>query len=70
MTTAGHSSTAGSLHVVIIPIYRNDEQLDQIRAKDPLMTELKQLGIICKFDDSDQNKLAGNMQNTNSREYL
>ncbi|MCB0796265.1 MAG: proline--tRNA ligase [Chitinophagales bacterium] len=45
------------LHVVIIPIYRNDEQLDQIRAKvDPLMTELKQLGIICKFDDSDQNK--------------
>lgn len=45
------------LQVVIIPIYRSDEQLMQIKEKvSPIMNELKTLGITVKLDDSDQNK--------------
>lgn len=43
--------------VVIVPIYRNDEQLDAIRTKvDELAAQFKELGISFKFDDSDNKK--------------
>ena len=45
------------IQVVIIPIYRSMEQLDQIRAKvDGIVARLKQLGISVKFDDADNRK--------------
>lgn len=45
------------IQVVIIPIYRNEEQLNQIRAKvDGIVTNLKKLGITVKFDDADNRK--------------
>ncbi len=41
--------------VVIIPIYKNDEQLDQITELiNPLIADLKGLGVSVKFDKSDQ----------------
>ncbi|MDB4497729.1 proline--tRNA ligase [Gammaproteobacteria bacterium] len=43
--------------VVIVPIYRNDEQLAAIRTKvDELAVQFKELGISFKFDDSDNKK--------------
>ena len=43
--------------VVIVPIYRAEEQLEQITAKvKPLLQELKKAGISVKYDDSDANK--------------
>lgn len=43
--------------VVIVPIYRNDEQLAAIRTKvDELTAQFKELGISFKFDDSDNKK--------------
>ncbi|GAA4414174.1 proline--tRNA ligase [Nibrella viscosa] len=45
------------IQVVIVPIYKNDEQLAQLTAKvKPVMQELRKLGITVKFDDSDANK--------------
>lgn len=45
------------IQVVIIPIYRNEEQLNQIRAKvDGIVANLKKLGITVKFDDADNRK--------------
>lgn len=45
------------IQVVIIPIYRNEEQLNQIRTKvDGIVTNLKKLGITVKFDDADNRK--------------
>ncbi|MBC8045470.1 MAG: proline--tRNA ligase [Fimbriimonadaceae bacterium] len=45
------------LHVVIIPIYKNEEQLKTITEKaDAIMKALKAKNISVKFDDSDQNK--------------
>ncbi len=45
------------LHVVIIPIYRNDEQLKAITEKaDAIIKELKANNISVKFDDSDTAK--------------
>lgn len=45
------------LHVVIIPIYKNAEQLAAITEKAmQISTELKASGITVKFDDSDQAK--------------
>ena len=45
------------LHVVIVPIYRSEEQLEAVREKvQPLLKELKTKGISVKFDDSDANK--------------
>lgn len=42
------------IHVVIVPIYKGMEQLEEIRNKvSPLLQELKQLGITVKFDDDD-----------------
>ncbi len=45
------------IQVVIIPIYKNDDQLAQISAKiTPIINELKSLGISVKFDNSDNKK--------------
>ena len=45
------------LHVVIVPIYKNDEQLSAITEKaDAIIKELKAKNIIVKFDDSDTAK--------------
>jgi prolyl-tRNA synthetase len=43
--------------VVIVPIYRSDEQLDQIsEAARRIMAELRELGITVKYDDRDTHK--------------
>lgn len=45
------------IQVVIIPIYRSDEQLNQIRKKvGGIVANLKKLGISVKFDDADNRK--------------
>jgi prolyl-tRNA synthetase len=45
------------LQVVIVPIYKNDEQLAAISAKvNELTTELKAKGIRVKYDDSDNSR--------------
>ena len=45
------------IQVVIVPIYRTDEQLEAISAKlKPLVAELKKAGVSVKYDDSDANK--------------
>ncbi|MGF7214015.1 prolyl-tRNA synthetase [Spirosoma lacussanchae] len=45
------------IQVVIVPIYRTDEQLDALSAKlKPLVAELRKAGISVKYDDSDANK--------------
>lgn len=45
------------LQVVIVPIHRNEEQLQQIRARvEPILNSLKQIGITVKFDDDDTQK--------------
>ncbi len=60
-----HSDDAGliippklaPIQVVIVPIYRSEEQLDAISDKvKPLMAELKKAGISVKYDNSDANK--------------
>ncbi|MBO0935672.1 proline--tRNA ligase [Fibrella sp. HMF5335] len=45
------------IQVVIVPIYRSDEQLDAVSEKvKPLMTELRKAGISVKYDNSDSYK--------------
>src|SRR5574344_773774 len=45
------------IQVVIVPIYKNEEQLKQISEKvAPLLAQLKSMGIRVKFDDSDTKK--------------
>lgn len=45
------------IQVVIIPIYRSEEQLNQIRQKvDGIVANLNKLGISVKFDDADNRK--------------
>ena len=45
------------IQVVVIPIYRSEEQLNQIRQKvDGIVANLKKLGISVKFDDADNRK--------------
>ena len=45
------------IQVVIVPIYKSEEQLEQISAKvGELVKGLKKLGISVKYDDSDANK--------------
>jgi prolyl-tRNA synthetase len=40
-----------------VPIYRTDEQLEQLSAKiKPLVQELRKAGVSVKYDDSDANK--------------
>lgn len=60
-----HSDDAGlilppklaPIQVVIVPIYRSDEQLTQITEKvKEISIELRKKGISVKFDDSDANK--------------
>lgn len=60
-----HSDDAGlvlppklaPIQVVIVPIFRNDDQLNAIAAVvKPLMQDLRKRGISVKFDDSDANK--------------
>lgn len=42
------------IHVVIVPIYKGIEQLNEIHDRvKPIMTELKAMGITVKFDDDD-----------------
>lgn len=42
------------IHVVIVPIYKGDEDLEAIKAVImPIVKELKSLGITVKFDDND-----------------
>lgn len=45
------------IQVVIVPIYKNAEQLAQISATvDPIIAELKQYGISVKYDDADNKR--------------
>ncbi|WP_128543649.1 proline--tRNA ligase [Larkinella soli] len=45
------------IQVVIVPIFRNDEQLAQLTDKiKPLMQDLRKAGISVKYDNSDANK--------------
>jgi prolyl-tRNA synthetase len=45
------------IQVVIVPIYKNQEQLQTIADKiDPMIKELKALGISVKFDDADNRR--------------
>lgn len=45
------------LQVVIVPIFKGDEQLAALTAKlQPVIDELRQLGISVKFDDSDNKR--------------
>lgn len=45
------------IQVVIVPIYKGDDQLELIReAVSPLMTALKDSGVSVKFDDDDTKK--------------
>ena len=45
------------IQVVIVPIYKNDEQLKQISEHvQPIVDELKKLGISVKYDDADNRR--------------
>ena len=45
------------IHVVIVPIFKNDEQLCAISEKvQPIIDELKALGIRVKYDDADNRR--------------
>lgn len=45
------------IQIVIVPIFKGDEQLDQISEKiNPLLKELKSKGISVKFDKDDQTR--------------
>lgn len=45
------------IHVVIIPIYKNTEQLEVVREKvTPLINELRSNNVIVKFDDDDNRR--------------
>jgi prolyl-tRNA synthetase len=45
------------IHVVIVPVYRSDEDLEKIKeAMKPLSVQLKAMGLTVKFDDRDTYK--------------
>ena len=45
------------IHVAIVPIYKGDEQLNEIKEKlDPIISGLKEKGISVKFDDDDNKR--------------
>ncbi len=45
------------IQVVIVPIYRKDEELEKITAKiEPIVKNLKAMGIAVKYDDKDNRK--------------
>ena len=49
--------TLAPIQVVIIPIYKNEEQLQKISEKiDPIINELKKMGISVKFDNADNKR--------------
>ena len=52
--------------VVIVPIYRNEEQFQAVSDKvNGIITKLRALGISVKYDDNDQKNRVGNSPNTN-----
>ncbi len=54
------------IQVVIVPIYKGDEQKEQLEAKGKELTTLfKKAGIRVKFDYSDNNRPGGNLPNMN-----
>lgn len=45
------------IQVVIVPIYKNNEQLAEIsKAVDPIVEKLKELGVSVKYDDADNRR--------------
>lgn len=49
--------TLAPIQVVIVPIYKGEEQLEAIsKVAEGIMTKLKAKGVSVKFDDDDQNK--------------
>ena len=45
------------IQVVIVPIYKNNEQLQEIsKAVDPIVEKLKKLGVSVKYDDADNKR--------------
>ena len=45
------------IQVVIVPIYRSEEQLEQIsEAANKLVKDLRAVGVSVKFDDNDNQK--------------
>lgn len=45
------------IQVVIVPIYKNNEQLGEIsKVVDPIVAELKKRGVSVKYDDSDNRR--------------
>ena len=45
------------IQVVIIPIYKNEEQLNAINAKvEPMLTKLKAMGVSVKYDNADNKR--------------
>lgn len=45
------------IQVVIVPIYKNNEQLEAIsKAVEPIVAELKALGVSVKYDDADNRR--------------
>ena len=45
------------IHVVIVPIFRNEEELNKVTAAiDPIIKSLRQLGYAVKFDNRDTHK--------------
>ena len=45
------------IQVVIIPIYKNEEQLNAINAKvEPMLAKLKEMGISVKYDNADNKR--------------
>ena len=54
------------LQVVIVPIYKGDEQKKEIDIKvHQMIAELKKSGIRVKYDDNDNQGRAGNLPNMN-----
>ncbi|GIR60522.1 MAG: hypothetical protein CM15mP65_31030 [Crocinitomicaceae bacterium] len=52
------------IQVVIVPIYKNNEQLGAISEKaSSILSSLKTAGITAKFDDDDSKNLDGSLLN-------
>lgn len=59
------------VQVVIIPINKGDEQLQQITAKlQPVIDQLRELGISVKYDDSDNKRPGFKFADSSSRVFL
>ena len=54
------------IQVVIVPIYKTDEQFDAISEQvNGLVAELRKLGISVKYDNRDTQNQVSNLQNGN-----